>query len=86
MTLGDFIGLFDEKAIADGKVAFTFHMPKSGKWNFWAEENEASPKEKLIESVMKIDELAEAELEGFEEVSLEPWGEDDGIRVRIHFD
>lgn len=86
MKLDKLIDLFDEKAIAAGKVAFTIHAPKSGKWNFWAEEGEKSPKVKLKKSIMKIKELSELDIDGFQETALEPWGEnEEGIRVRITF-
>lgn len=86
MKLDEFVRLFDEKAIADGKIAFTIHEPKSGKWNFWVEESKVSSKEHLAKSIMTYKDLATLDIDGFQEVSLEPWGEnEDGIRVRITF-
>lgn len=84
MNIGEFVNLFDAKAVAEGKIAFTFHAPKSGKWNFWSDADKPTTRAALAGKVMKIKELAEQEITGFEEVSLEPWDED-GLRVRVTF-
>ena len=80
MKLDEFIKLFDAKAVAEAKVAFTFHAPKTGKWNFWAEDGVT--RDELAAHVMKIDELAKLEIDGFQNVSLEPWDEN-SLRVRV---
>lgn len=84
MTLKDLILLFDEQAVSSGKIAFTFHEPKGGKWNFWSSPDSPCTREQLADHIMSYPSLAGLEIEGFEETSLEPWDED-GLRVRITF-
>ncbi len=81
MTLKDLILLFDEQAVSSGKVCFTFHEPKGGKWNFWSE---GESRQKLADNIMSYKHLAELEIDGFQQTSLEPWDED-SLRVRITF-
>ena len=81
MTIKDLILLFDEQAVSSGKVCFTFHEPSCGKWNFWSE---GESRQKLADIIMSHKPLAELEIDGFQQTSLEPWDED-GLRVTITF-
>ena len=80
MTIPELISLFDESAVTSGKVAFTFHTNHSGKWNFWCQNHSSDSRKTLCKAIKDVPELASHEIEGFEEVFLEPWDED-GIRI-----
>ena len=82
MTIKDLILLFDEHAVSSGQICFTIHEPKGGKWNFWADDGES--RQQLADNIMSYKPLAELEIDGFQDTSLEPWDED-GLRVRITF-
>lgn len=84
MNIGEFVNFFDAKAIVEGKIAFTFYAPKSGKWNFWCDKSSSNNRNELAKQIMAVEELAEQDITGFEEVSFEPWDKD-GLQVRVTF-
>ena len=82
MKIDKFIELFDENAIKDGKVQFTFYHGDSGKWNFWSE-GETSRAD-LIKSIMENPTLAEVEIDGLDDIEFNP-GPDGAAWIRIWF-
>jgi hypothetical protein len=83
MKLDRFLRFFDEKIVASGKFSLVIHEPKCGKWLFRCD-NPSETLDALATAVMSHPSLAELELDGFQEVFLDP-AEDDGLIVTIYF-
>lgn len=83
MKLDRFLFFFDEKMVASGKFSLVIHEPKCGKWLFCCDKP-SETLDSLAAAVMSHPSLAELELDGFQEVFLDPVG-GDGLRVTIYF-
>ena len=86
MTLAEFIMLFDKKAVEDGKISFCFHEPKGGKWHIWCEKQLSNTQQDLVDFVKKNKCLNDKEIDGFQEVRIEPSLSDvDGVKITLLF-